>query len=306
MPASAPFREMTFKQSPPGFRSVEGPLIESVQSRLNAQGFNAGTADGVWGNHTETALRNWQQSHRMQPTGVLDDKTWKQLMRKPTPKLSQRALQLTGAWEGTGYGRANGNFDGQGITWGVVGFTWGNGELQRILNEVRAQHPGIFRAAFGALEKQMVDILTKPLPAQMVWAQSISSNGGEHIAPAWTAAFKALGDTPEVQEIENIHAQHYWDAGMGFAKNFALKSEAGLALCFDIAVQNRMSAAMIDEIQRQTAASEKEKMCVIANVVADHANPRFRQDVLTRKMTFVVSQGEVHGDRYDIGCWGIG
>ena len=149
MPASGPFREMTFKQSPPGFRSVEGPLIESVQSRLNAQGFNAGTADGVWGNHTETALRNWQQSHRMQPTGVLDDKTWKQLMRKTTPKLSQRALQLTGAWEGTGYGRANGNFDGQGITWGVVGFTWGNGELQRILNEVRAQHPAIFRAAFN-------------------------------------------------------------------------------------------------------------------------------------------------------------
>jgi len=301
---------MTFKRSPEGFRNVEGPLIKSVQARLNAQGFSAGPADGIWGNQTEAALRKWQESHHIEPTGTLDEETWEELMRAPLPALSERALQLTGAWEGTGYGRTNGNFDGQGITWGVVGFTWGNGELQRILNEVRALHPATFRAAFGALEEQMVDILSRPLAEQMEWAQSISTKGGEQIAPEWAAAFKALGDAPEVQAIENNHAQHYWDAAIAFARNFALKSETALALCFDVAVQNRITGSMIEEIhsriRRQAGRSEVDKMRVIASVVADRANPKYHRDVLNRKMTFVLGQGEVHGDQYDIGSWGIG
>jgi Putative peptidoglycan binding domain len=301
---------MTFKRSPEGFRNVEGPLIKSVQARLNAQGFRAGPADGVWGNQTETALCKWQESHHLQPTGTLDKETWGALMRAPLPALSERALQLTGAWEGTGYGGTNGNFDGQGITWGIVGFTWGNGELQKILGDVRALHPAIFHDAFGLLEKEMTDILARPLTEQMEWAQRISAKGGEQIAPEWAAAFKALGDAPEVQTIENNHAQHYWDAAITFASNFALKSEAGLALCFDVAVQNRITASMIAEIESRTrgttGCSEVDKMRVIASVVAGRANPKYHEDVLSRKMTFVLGRGEVHGDRYDIGCWGIG
>jgi hypothetical protein len=91
--------------------------------------------------------------------GIIDDATWTALMATPVPALSRRALQLTGAWEGTGYSGANGNFDGQGITWGVVGFTWKNGELQDLLNEVRAQHPAVFDTAFGSLAGEMKRIL---------------------------------------------------------------------------------------------------------------------------------------------------
>jgi hypothetical protein len=64
---------------------------------------------------------------------------------------------------------------------------------------------------------------------------------------------------------------------------------------------------MIDEIQQQTQGlAEADKLPIIAHVVAEHANPRFFNDVFKRKMTFVVGQGTVHGDRYDISCWGIG
>src|SRR5207253_8685255 len=139
---------------------------------------------------------------------------------------------------------------------------------------------------------------TRPRPAQMIFAQSISIDNGERIQPQWESAFKALGEAPEVQEIENTHAQHYWEAGLHFANAFTLQSERGLALCFDIAVQNRVTDGMITEVQQKIgsgAVSEPEKMQIIAHVVADHANPIYYNDVLKRKMTFATGQGTVHG-----------
>jgi len=280
-----------------------------VQKKLNEAGFPAGTADGVWGGHTMNALRAWQQAKGGPVSGMIDDQTWTGLMAKPIPALSQRALQLTGAWEGTGYGGANGNFDGQGITWGVVGFTWANGELQGILNEIHANYPAIFAGAFGELAAQMLQILSQPRAIQMNFAQSISIDGGERIEPEWAAAFKALGDTVEVQDIENTHAQHYWVAAQRFVNLFQLQSDAGQSLCFDIAVQNTVSSGMIAEIQQKignNGMSEPDKMVIIAHVVAAHSNPRYYNDVLKRKMTFATGQGPVHGDLYDITCWGIG
>ena len=300
---------MKFKQSPLGFKNVRGPLVQSVQAQLNAKGFNAGTADDVWGNNTITALRAWQSANGINPSGEIDDQTWTQLMGRVVPEMSQRALQLTGDWEGTGYGGANGNFDGQGITWGVVGFTWRNGELQDILKEIQAQYPAIFAQAFGALTGHMQDILVQPRAAQMDFARSISRNNGNAIEQSWSAAFKALGDVPEVQAIEDRHAQHYWDSGAHFAVLFGLQTEMGQSLCFDIAVQNTVTDAMIAEIQNKIGAhsmTEPEMIQIIAHVVADHANPTYYSDVLKRKITFATGQGKVHGDFYDIGCWGIG
>jgi len=50
---------MKIKQSPPGFRNVEGPLVEALQAQLNSKGFSAGKVDGVWGSQTLTALKDY-------------------------------------------------------------------------------------------------------------------------------------------------------------------------------------------------------------------------------------------------------
>ena len=136
---------MKFQQSPAGFRNVSGPIVQTLQARLNSAGFDAGKEDGAWGRTTMNALKAWQEAQGSEQTGVVDEQVWAALVATPVPDLPSRALQLTGVWEGTGYGGANGNFDGQGITWGVVGFTWANGELQGILNEIREQFPAMPR-----------------------------------------------------------------------------------------------------------------------------------------------------------------
>jgi hypothetical protein len=299
---------MTFKQSPSGYRNVSGSVIEQIQANLNAQGFDAGTVDGSWGSHTLTAVQAWQTHQNLQPNGIIDDAAWQSLMQQPVPQIWRRALQVTAAWEGTGYGGANGNFDGQGITWGIVGFTWRNGELQGLLADVKQQYPAIFSAAFGPLEGEMEQVLGQSRSEQMTWAQRISMSGGQTLSPRWESAFAALGEHLEVRIIEDDYARNrYWAAGLRLANQFGLASDAGLAQSFDCVVQMTITDEILADIGNQISngMSELEKMRVIATVVAD-ASPHYHDDVLSRKMSFVTGRGLVHDDRYDLASWGIG
>ncbi len=49
--------------------------IRVLQNRLNALGYDAGPADGMFGPRTRTALKTFQTDHQLSPTGRLDDHT---------------------------------------------------------------------------------------------------------------------------------------------------------------------------------------------------------------------------------------
>jgi hypothetical protein len=46
-------------------------------------------------------------------------------------------------------------------------------------------------------------------------------------------------------------------------------------------------------------------MAILANLVADPANPKFREDVLARKLAIARGKGTVHGALYDLDAIGI-
>jgi hypothetical protein len=52
------------------------------------------------------------------------------VMNQRVPAVFDRSLQLTAAFEGHGFTKLEGNFDGAGLTWGIIGFTWSNNQLQ--------------------------------------------------------------------------------------------------------------------------------------------------------------------------------
>src|SRR6266850_1734415 len=106
-----------FQRAPSGFRTVQGELIRKIQLALKAGGFLADNADGVFGNHTESALQKFQQQKQLPVTGKVDDQTWQSLMGSAAPDLKQRCLQVVADFEGTGFTKAVGNFDGAGVTW---------------------------------------------------------------------------------------------------------------------------------------------------------------------------------------------
>jgi hypothetical protein len=294
---------MKFTKPTAGFRAPRGQIVKNIQTKLQMA-----SLDGVFGNDTDKAVRQWQTKNKIGVTGAVDDKTWSQLMQSPPPTLMERALQLTAAFEGNGFDLANGNFDGQGLTWGIIGFTWSNNEVQQILAEAHKTYPVVFSNAFGALEPRILAVLQMDHPGQMQWAYSVSVGNGERILPDWSAAFAALGAVAGVQAIQLGRVQsRYWSRAVTDAAVLNIQSEPGQALCFDIAVQNGgLDAGEMQNIQKQKAGSESAVLKIVAEVVADHARPKYRQDVLTRKMTFATGKGAVHGDQYDIGSWGIG
>ena len=49
--------------------------IRQVQKVLDKDGFNAGTADGRWGPRTEGAVKQFQESKKIQANGQLDQQT---------------------------------------------------------------------------------------------------------------------------------------------------------------------------------------------------------------------------------------
>jgi hypothetical protein len=99
--------------------------------------------DGQYGKLTAEAVTSFQASNGLAAVGEVDEDTWTKLMQGPIPELKERALQLTTAFEGHGFTLAQGNFDGAGVTWGIIGFTLISGELGRIIKQVAADHPGL-------------------------------------------------------------------------------------------------------------------------------------------------------------------
>ena len=300
-----------FQRAPSGFRTVQGELIRKFQVVLKDAGFQEDKADGVYGGRTEAALQKFQQQKQLPVTGKVDDQTWQSLMGTAAPDLKQRCLQVTADFEGTGFTKAVGNFDGAGITWGIIGFTLSNGELGAVLKKIRASHADVFSAAFGNLETKIVEVLGSSHAAQMNFANSISVGSNKmQILPEWAAAFERLGKDEKVQAIQLERTENFFDIAVRDVARFRVENELGLALCFDIAVQNggidqTEGNRIRNKIIQTPPATPQDLRKIIANVVAENSNPTFIEDVRKRKLTMATTRGTVHGSKYDIKTWGL-
>jgi lipoprotein-anchoring transpeptidase ErfK/SrfK len=59
---------------------ASGPVLLKAQVLLDRAGFSPGTIDGRKGENFEKALHAFQQAHRIEPTGKLDQITWDELV----------------------------------------------------------------------------------------------------------------------------------------------------------------------------------------------------------------------------------
>jgi peptidoglycan hydrolase-like protein with peptidoglycan-binding domain len=58
---------------------AKGEAVRALQNRLNALGFNAGSADGSFGPKTEAAVKAFQKARGLAADGVVGPKTWDKL-----------------------------------------------------------------------------------------------------------------------------------------------------------------------------------------------------------------------------------
>jgi hypothetical protein len=289
---------------------AKGDIIRGLQSRLSLP---PSQIDGQYGKITAQAVSAFQTASGFPSTGEVDEDTWARLMQAPMPQVKERALQLTAAFEGHGFSLAQGNFDGAGITWGIIGFTLAGGELRTILKQTAADHPGMLEDAFGDGAAQLLGILDAARAQQIAFADSISQGASKAVlAEPWLSGFRRLGEQSAVQQLQlSAVDRNYFQPALLTARRFNLNAELGIALAFDIHVQNGgISASAARQIQETIADHpsdrEQDLRVAIANAVADNAtNLRFREDVRQRKMTVATGSGLVHGGMFVLRNWGL-
>jgi hypothetical protein len=218
---------------------------------------------------------------------------------------------VTAAFEGHGFGLVEGNWDGAFMTWGVIGFTLKHGEVSQIVLEANRRRPDLVRQAFGAKSDELLAVMRAPKERQLQFADSISLPPKKvRVREPWRSSFRRLGELPEVQAIQLERVGQRFDRAKQLARELKLETELGLALCFDIAVQNgSVKQAAREQIERDVAAhpihKERELRVIIANAVADSSAPAFREDVRARKLTLAAGAGRVHGETYVLRNWGL-
>lgn len=293
---------------------LRGMIAKRIQVDLLRQGFVAGPpdrfADGIFGGDTTAALRQLQAARGLAQTGTVDDATWPQLTHDALPTLFERCLSITAEFEGHGFGLLQGNFDGAGLTWGVIGFTLSNGEIQGLLSDAEAAAPGTLDRVLGPLAAIWRAQTAKPLAQQVAWADSISAGPGHANVPAdWKAAFARLGDEPIVKRLQMQRAYDaYFVPAAQTARRLGLTSELGVALAFDCHVQNGSSRVQATKELAPLAGSlpEPEMRLRFANRVADLASPTYREDVRGRKTCIATGGNEFRGRNYVLANWGLG
>lgn len=294
-------------------RGSRGAIIRRIQQCLARGGHYTGTIDGLYGGGTERAVSSYQRDRALPATGAVDEATWKALTRARTPTVHERCLQLTAAFEGHGFGMIQGNWDGAWLTWGIIGFTLKHGEIGRIVLAVHAKQPGVVREAFGGRTQELLTIIRAPAADREAWANRISLGPRRYaVAEPWRTAFERFGLHETVQRAQLRRVQTgYFAPATATARHFQLRTERGVALCFDAHVQNggigpRARAAIESSVAERPPHDERSLCLVIANAVADNAAPAYREDVRSRKFAIAAGAGAVHGEHFTLDRWGLG
>ncbi|WP_216324498.1 hypothetical protein [Deinococcus aestuarii] len=228
-----------------------------------------------------------------------------------------KLLLITGAFEGEhGFTNVAGSFDGQGVSFGVLQWNFGQGTLAPLLSEMEARDPQTFADIFGADTAQVRAALAGPPAAQAAFAAGLQGADGQ-LQPRWKGRFVRLGLHAPFQDVQLEAAGTRLEAAKGLAREYGLGTERGLALMFDIITQNGGIAARTRGAIKEAEAAERarlgrplgevERLDIIARQRAAAASPRWRGDVLARKLTIVQGRGTVHGTRWDLGSqFGLG
>lgn len=75
-PSGSPAIDLDTQNMPILKKGYSGEMVRSLQIFLNMHGYTCGTADGIFGSKTETAVKKWQKDHNLVPDGIVGPKTW--------------------------------------------------------------------------------------------------------------------------------------------------------------------------------------------------------------------------------------
>jgi murein DD-endopeptidase MepM/ murein hydrolase activator NlpD len=245
-----------------------------------------------------------------------------------------KAVRITSTFE-TGragsFGGLTGNFDGQGVSFGLMNFAWKAGSLLTLLKEFLRDHPAAFAEVFGpdaAMFREMV-LATKADPKnpkrqvrdldrQMEFARNVLNDAKNKIREPWRTYFGRLEANREFQRIQVTAVRKAVDRARYWCDYFGLKTERAFAFMFDLVSSHggawlnapkfkerrrNLLRAMLEKKQAQVGRNdltELETMEVIAHMIGEVSLEKWRDKVRVRKLWFVRGSGDVHEKSRDL------
>ncbi len=299
-------------------RGSLGEEVKQIQEKLKESGLYLGSLDGVFGGGTESAVRTFQSQEGLAVDGVVGPETWARLFPGqadiPAPQtagksLEYRCLALTGSFETSTpppdcFAGLSGDFDDQGLSFGVLQWNFGQGSLQPLLQEMAQQHRDIMEEICGEHFSEFQAVLQSGLEDQLYWARSIQ-NQKFCLHEPWRGIFKTLGRRAEFQEIQVKYALEIYRTALRWCAGYGLKTERAVALMFDIRVQNgsiseAVKSQILRDFSRLSQPDEAQRLIIIANRRAEAAKRAYIEDVRSRKLTIAKGEGKVHGMYYHL------
>lgn len=310
-----------------------GDNIHDLQIILNSKKLYLDSTDGIYGPNMAKAVLGFTNNKK----NYIDEETYMELTGSEFPSLFERCLNITSSFEGTGYTKILGSFDGNKtvLTYGKIGFTLGYGDLVKLLLSIHAKDNTLIYKCFGEYNGYILITLinnyikTKSMNDFIKWGFSIQDSKF-NINHKWKQGFDALGRSKVGQDCQKELAKSiYWTRAVSLAEKFCLNEELSFGLLYDACVQGfskktegivsfeifnekEIIKAYYKEIKAMgihisSALTEQEKRKMIATINANTCNPRWKNDVWARRKLFITGTdtSSVHGINYCLKNWAL-
>ncbi|NLI14956.1 MAG: chitosanase [candidate division Zixibacteria bacterium] len=233
------------------------------------------------------------------PINILDDSELK-------------ALRITSTFE-TGkelnFAGLAGNFDGQGLSFGILQWNIKSQTLQPLLIKFAGLFPDRLATIFGKDAESFRKLMLERQPEeQFRFALSINDSKNRIIEP-WKTRFACLGDDPEMRAIQINAAKILMNCAADYAADFGFKSERAFVFLFDIVTQhgpywliNKNRKKMISKKlgAPKVDFNEKAAMRVIAEILTATVKPAFSLRVSQRRNIVIDGRGLLGKRRFDL------
>lgn len=292
---------------------VFGHVVRDMQTALENNGFDPNGVDMLFGGGTADALERWHKATGSADETAITDDEWQLLTGLPTPDLFDMCAQVTAAFEGHGFTKAVGDFDGAIATWGYHGYTLKYGHLQKVLERTEAASPGALANAFGATDAAALKTMFGlSLEDQRAWGRQTLLTRGK-IKPSWAKGLRLLGEDRACQAAQLAYSREaFWQRiALPQAERLGLNEALSFGTMFDTAIQqgglsNKRMARAEALIAAKPDMSEEEKRAVIVKAATyGMGGSLWKKDVQSRRKAFVDGTGRVHGKTFDLSFWGL-
>lgn len=231
----------------------------------------------------------------------------------------QKAIAITSTLETGqrgGFSGLSGNFDGMGISFGLVNWNVGAGSLQNLLRDFAKAFPTRWQAVFGPHAAAFAALIRasdrQAVAAQLAFSireMNVKLGKKWHVKDPWKSYFARLAADTEFQKIQVRYARNLLERADYFCRYFNLRSERAFCFMFD-AVASHGKWWLTKEtngVQRRrlllkqkltflqlghlgASVPEDAKLNAVAETLRDTSLDRWKERVYLRKRWFLTGK----------------